>query len=89
MPPFYFVALRLIAAGVQLIRYVFWTVLVLSFRVRRIMSTAIGDHLRSSLRVAELSPNFGDGPRVQAAAVWDCEDAGLAATSIPSVNLTP
>jgi hypothetical protein len=37
----------------------------------------------------ELSPNFGDGPRVQAAAVWDCEDAGLAATSIPSVNLTP
>ncbi|MGA8758991.1 MAG: hypothetical protein WB611_22300, partial [Stellaceae bacterium] len=33
----------------------------------------------------ELSPNFGDGPRVQAAAVWDCEDAGLAATSIPSV----
>ena len=39
--------------------------------------------------IAELSPNFGDGPRVQAAAVWDCEDAGLAATSIPSVNLTP
>ena len=37
----------------------------------------------------ELSPNFGDGLRVQAAAVWDCEDAGLAATSIPSVNLTP
>ena len=37
----------------------------------------------------ELSPNFGDGLRVQAAAVWDCEDAGLVATSIPSVNLTP
>ena len=37
----------------------------------------------------ELSPNFGDGLRVEAAAVWDCEDAGLAATSIPSVNLTP
>ena len=37
----------------------------------------------------ELSPNFGDGLRVQAAAVWDFEDAGLAATSIPSVNLTP
>ena len=37
----------------------------------------------------ELSPNFGDGLRVQAAAVWACEDAGLAATSIPSVNLTP
>ena len=25
----------------------------------------------------ELSPNFGDGRRVQAAAVWDREDAGL------------
>jgi len=37
----------------------------------------------------ELSPNFGDGLRVQAAAVWAFEDAGLAATSIPSVNLTP
>jgi hypothetical protein len=37
----------------------------------------------------ELSPNFGDGLRVQAAAVWDFEDAELAATSIPSVNLTP
>lgn len=37
----------------------------------------------------ELSPNVGDGLRVQAAAVWDFEDAGLAATSIPSVNLTP
>jgi hypothetical protein len=38
---------------------------------------------------SELSPNLGDGLRVQAAAVWDFEDAGLAATSIPSVNLTP
>jgi hypothetical protein len=37
----------------------------------------------------ELSPNFGDGLRVQAAAVWAFEEAGLAATSIPSVNLTP
>jgi hypothetical protein len=37
----------------------------------------------------ELSPNLGDGLRDQAAAVWDCEDAGLVATSIPSVNLTP
>src|ERR1700719_4466945 len=37
----------------------------------------------------ELSPNLGDGLRDQAAAVWDCEDAGLTATSIPSVNLTP
>ena len=37
----------------------------------------------------ELSPNVGDGLRVQAAAVWAFEDAGLAATSIPSVNLTP
>jgi hypothetical protein len=37
----------------------------------------------------ELSPNFGDGRRVQAAAVWDREDAGLTATSIPSVNVTP
>src|SRR5215213_8412422 len=34
----------------------------------------------------ELSPNFGDGLRVQATAVWDWEDAGLVATSIPSVN---
>ena len=39
--------------------------------------------------VLELSLNFGDGLRVQAAAVWDFEDAELAATSIPSVNLTP
>src|SRR4051812_48475929 len=37
----------------------------------------------------ELLPNFGDGLRVQAAAVWDFEDAGFAATSIPSVNVTP
>jgi hypothetical protein len=37
----------------------------------------------------ELSPNLGDGLRDQAAAVWDCEDAGLAATSIPSVNPVP
>jgi transposase len=44
-------------------------------------------HLRHI--ATELSPNFGDGLRVQAAAVWDCEDAGLVATSIPSVNLTP
>jgi hypothetical protein len=43
----------------------------------------------SGLHSAELSPNLGDGLRDQAAAVWDCEDAGLAATSIPSVNLTP
>ena len=42
-----------------------------------------------SSALAELSPNLGDGLRDQAAAVWDCEDAGLAATSIPSVNLTP
>src|SRR5689334_6137259 len=41
------------------------------------------------MRRNELSPNLGDGLRDQAAAVWDCEDAGLAATSIPSVNLTP
>jgi hypothetical protein len=41
------------------------------------------------IEIAELSPNLGDGLRDQAAAVWDCEDAGLAATSIPSVNLTP
>ena len=41
------------------------------------------------LQHQELSPNLGDGLRDQAAAVWDCEDAGLAATSIPSVNLTP
>jgi len=37
----------------------------------------------------ELSPNLGDGLMDQAAAVWDCEAAGLTATSIPSVNLTP
>ena len=48
------------------------------------------DILRRLLRKGEeLSPNLGDGLRDQAAAVWDCEDAGLAATSIPSVNLTP
>jgi hypothetical protein len=38
---------------------------------------------------AEPSPNFGDGLRVQAAAVWDFEDSRLAATSVASVNLTP
>ena len=38
---------------------------------------------------AELSPNFGDGLRVQAAAVWEREAAGAVATSIPSVNLAP
>jgi hypothetical protein len=43
----------------------------------------------TSISKFELSPNLGDGLRDQAAAVWDCEDAGLAATSIPSVNLTP
>ena len=43
----------------------------------------------SFMAMKELSPNLGDGLRDQAAAVWDCEDAGLAATSIPSVNLTP
>ena len=37
----------------------------------------------------ELLLTFGDGRRVQAAAVWDFEDVGFAATSIPSVNLTP
>jgi hypothetical protein len=37
----------------------------------------------------EVSPNVGDGLRYQAAAVWDFEDPELAATSIPSVNLTP
>src|SRR2546421_8216217 len=45
--------------------------------------------LEQALSQEELSPNLGDGLRDQAAAVWDCEDAGLAATSIPSVNLTP
>src|ERR1700719_3222107 len=43
----------------------------------------------AGVRRTELSPNLGDGLRDQAAAVWDCGDAGLAATSIPSVNLTP
>src|SRR3954451_12664514 len=42
-----------------------------------------------NLALHELSPNVGDGLRVQAAAVLGCEYAGLAATSIPSVNLTP
>ncbi len=37
----------------------------------------------------EISPNVGDGLKDQAAAVWAFEDAGLAATSIPSVNLIP
>jgi hypothetical protein len=49
---------------------------------------AVGNQHQVASR-QELSPNFGDGLRVQAAAVWDFEDAGLAATSIPSVNLTP
>jgi hypothetical protein len=44
---------------------------------------------RKHERRQELSLNFGDGLRVQAAAVWDFEDAELAATSIPSVNRTP
>jgi len=38
---------------------------------------------------AEISPNVGDGLKDQAAAVWAFESAGLAATSIPSVNLIP
>ena len=37
----------------------------------------------------EISPNVGDGLKDQAAAVWAFESAGLAATSIPSVNLIP
>jgi transposase len=37
----------------------------------------------------EVSLNLGDGLRGQAAAVWDCEDAWLPATSIPSANLAP
>jgi hypothetical protein len=48
-----------------------------------------GSLFRARIYDKELSPNLGDGLRDQAAAVWDCEDAGLAATSIPSVNLTP
>ena len=48
-----------------------------------------GGTLTYMIPADELSPNVGDGLRVQAAAVWDCEDAGLAASSIPSVNLTP
>ena len=39
--------------------------------------------------LVEISPNVGDGLKDQAAAVWAFESAGLAATSIPSVNLTP
>ncbi len=49
---------------------------------------AVADDSGSGLDT-ELSPNFGDGLRVQAAAVWAFKDAGLATTSIPSVNLTP
>ena len=37
---------------------------------------------------AELSPNFGDGLKDQAAA-WARGTAELPTTSIPSVNLTP
>jgi hypothetical protein len=44
---------------------------------------------RSPEDLLELLSNLGDSRRVQAAAVSDREDAGLAATSIPSVNLTP
>ncbi len=48
----------------------------------------IGAALKVVYNPVELSPKFGDGLKRQAAAVWDCEAAGLA-TSIPSVNLTP
>ena len=55
------------------------------------------DELTEAVRVAaveftgmergiEISPNFGDELRVQAATV---REAGLSTTSIPSVNLTP
>jgi hypothetical protein len=54
------------------------------------MMTAVREVLLGIRTVAEeLSPNFGDSQRVQAAAVWEREDAGLTATSIPLVNLTP
>src|SRR5689334_18213256 len=46
-----------------------------------------GDAVRVFVKGApdvEISLNLGDGLRVQAAAVWDCKDVGLAATSIPS-----
>jgi hypothetical protein len=51
--------------------------------------TSLTDAIAAMPTTPEVSPNFGDGVRVQAAAVWGFEDAGLAATSIPSVNLTP
>lgn len=54
-----------------------------------LLAAEICTHLAVPLLPSQLSPNLGDGLRDQAAAVWDCEDAGLAATSIPSVNLTP
>lgn len=56
------------------------------------LSSLFGGSLRALTAMTmrwELSPKFGDGLRDQAAAVWDCEAAGLSATSIPSVNLTP
>ena len=55
-----------------------WASIILTMTPPELLAAAI-----------ELSPNLGDGLRDQAAAVWDCEDAELAATSIPSVNLTP
>jgi hypothetical protein len=56
-----------------------------SNRVERISITYVEMGLFETERT--LSPNFGDGLRVQE--IWDFEDAGLVATYIRSGNLTP
>src|SRR5438874_10742959 len=65
--------------------YLVQTVLIQDLSLHNAQSR-ITDLETQLIETKELSPNLGDGLRDQAAAVWDCEDAGLAATSIPSVN---
>ena len=67
----------------------FWFLIAHENKVARTSIAMMCFSLMPAKNMWELSPNLGDGLRDQAAAVWDCEDAGLAATSIPSVNLTP
>jgi hypothetical protein len=57
-----------------------------SRRNSRVTSRYRGSFAESGAAASATAP--GDGLRDQAAAVWDCEDAGWAATSIPSVNRT-
>ncbi len=64
------------------------SILIISHYEHLVESEGLSWGLAAAIK-GELSPKFGDGLRAQAAAVWDCEAAGLVATSIPSVNLTP